>query len=110
MYRRNTPLIVILSLSMLFYVAFLTTNVQSSSCGPKGGNLSCLTGYCCSKDGFCVCGQDCDPNYGVCGKVVTSSDTTSVIPSPTKLSEANGHKKNSLGILFLVVLVAVVLL
>ncbi|KAF0466040.1 carbohydrate-binding module family 18 protein [Gigaspora margarita] len=113
--QRNISLAMLLSLSILFYVAFLTTNVQSASCGPNGDNARCLAGYCCSKDGFCgitstFCGRDCDPNYGVCGEIIISSTATTVIPSPTKLSEANGHKKNSLGILFLVVLVAVILL
>ncbi|CAG8691061.1 1265_t:CDS:2 [Cetraspora pellucida] len=118
MYKRNISSIVLLSFLVLFYFAFLTTYVQSVSCGPYAGNSSCLTGLCCSKDGFCgktdlFCGEGCDPKYGVCGEVIISGSATTVIPSPTsptKLSEASGPKKNSLGILFLVVLVAVVLL
>ncbi|CAG8637891.1 457_t:CDS:2, partial [Scutellospora calospora] len=92
---------------------------QSMSCGPNSGNSSCLAGFCCSKDGLCgktesFCGKDCNPNYGVCGEVVISGSSTTVVATPTKapstLSEASGSKKNSLGILFLVVLVAAVLL
>ncbi|CAG8820818.1 852_t:CDS:2, partial [Racocetra persica] len=89
MYKRNTTsLIVLLSLLVLFYFAFLTTYVQSASCGPNGDNSPCLTGSCCSKDGSYACDKDCNPKYRARGEAIITVSATTMVPSPTKLSEA----------------------
>ena len=51
-----------------------------SHCGKSNG-LSCTTGYCCSKYGYCGkteehCGKGCQINYGKCHKLSTTKKST----------------------------------
>ncbi|RUS15925.1 hypothetical protein BC937DRAFT_91799 [Endogone sp. FLAS-F59071] len=48
-----------------------------------GNGTSCSSGYCCSNTGFCGqddshCGATCNPQFGICGSVITSGSMTSV--------------------------------
>jgi len=88
-----------------FYILILLSLVQfiplslTSRCG-KGYDLSCASGYCCSKYGYCgkteeYCGTGCQSEYGKCNKLSTTEKSTKKTTKTTNKKTTTTSKKTT---------------
>ena len=84
---------------IIYSLVELTSLSLASRCGKDYG-LSCASGYCCSKYGYCgkteeYCGVGCQSNFGKCNIVSTTKKTTKTTKTTTKKTSTTTKKSNT---------------